>query len=299
MLACVAMVSSVLTQRGCSPMSDLAWNRYGKSRIRLVKVRRSQVPHELVDLTIDVQLEGAFDAVYIEGDNRPCLATDTMKNTVYAIARQDPIAHVEAFALRLADHFFAKPGVSGVRIAAMEQPWGRLSAGGQPHPHAFVQAGAEHWTTVVTRDGCGSEIVSGLANLVVLKTTDSAFAGFPRDEFTTLPDTEDRIMATSITASWVYGPGAGDFAARAQVRRALVETFAAHLSRSVQHTLYAMGGAALAACAGITAITLTLPNRHHLLVDLSPFGLDNPNEIFVSTDQPFGLIEATIRRSLG
>jgi len=277
-------------------MSELTSNRYGKSRIRLVKVRRSRDPHELVDLTLDVQLEGAFDAVYVDGDNGPCLATDTMKNTVYALARQDPIEHVEVFALRLADHFLAKPAVSRVRISAVEQPWGRLSSGGQPHPHAFVQAGAENWTTVVTRDAAGSEIVSGLANLVVLKTTDSAFGGFPRDEFTTLPDTDDRIMATSITAAWTYAPGTADFTARAQVRRALVETFAAHHSRSVQHTLYAMGEAALAASADVASITLTLPNRHHLLVDLGPFGLDNPNEIFVATDQPFGLIEATIRR---
>jgi urate oxidase len=280
-------------------MSELAWNRYGKSRIRLVKVRRSRDPHELVDLTIDVQLEGAFEAVYADGDNRPCLATDTMKNTVYAIARQDPIDHVETFALRVADHFLSKPAVSRVRISAVEQPWGRLSAAGQPHPHAFVQAGAEHWTCVVTRDKEAIEIVSGLANLVVMKTTDSGFSGFPRDEFTTLPDTEDRIMATSITAAWTYQAGAPDFGARARVRRALVETFAAHQSRSVQHTLYAMGEEALAACADVGSITLTLPNRHHLLVDLTPFGLDNPNEIFVATDQPFGLIEATIRRSPG
>jgi urate oxidase len=277
-------------------MSELTWNRYGKSRVRLVKVRRSRDPHELVDLTIDVQLEGAFEAVYVDGDNRSCLATDTMKNTVYAIARQDPIDHVEAFALRLADHFLGKPAVARVRISAVEQPWGRLSAGGHPHPHAFVQAGAEHWTSVVTRDAQGAEIVSGLENLVVLKTTDSAFAGFPRDAYTTLPETSDRILATSITAAWTYASGTTDFSARARVRRALVETFAAHASRSVQHTLYAMGEAALAACADVTAITLTLPNRHHLLVDLAPFGLDNPNEIFVATDQPFGVIEATLRR---
>jgi urate oxidase len=279
-------------------MSDLIWNRYGKSRIRLVKVRRSD-PHELVDLTIDVQLEGEFQAVYVDGDNGLCLATDTMKNTVYALARQDPIHDVETFAARLAEHFLARPAVTAARISAVEQPWGRLSSGGQPHPHAFVQAGAEHWTTVVTRDARGSEIVSGLANLVVLKTTDSAFSGFPRDEYTTLPDAADRIMATSITATWAYRPGTSDFSARAKVRRALVEAFASHLSRSVQHTLYAMGEAALSACAEVTAITLSLPNRHHLLVDLKPFGLDNPNEIFVATDQPFGLIEATIRRTQG
>jgi len=280
-------------------MSELSWNRYGKSRIRLVKVRRSRDPHELVDLTIDVQLEGAFETVFVDGDNGPCLATDTMKNTVYALARRHPIDHIETFASALADHFLAKPSVSRARIRIVEQPWGRLSSGGQPHPHAFVQAGAEHWTAVVTRDADGTGIVSGLENLVVLKTTDSGFAGFPRDEYTTLPDTADRIMATSITAAWTYGSETSDFSARARVRRALVETFAAHVSRSVQHTLYAMGEAALAACAGVTAITLTLPNRHHLLVDLTPFGLDNPNEIFVATDQPYGLIEATIRRHGG
>jgi urate oxidase len=276
----------------------LSWNRYGKSRVRLVKVRRERNPHEIVDLTIDVQLEGAFDAVYVDGDNASCLATDTMKNAVYALARQDPIEHVEAFALRLAAHFAAKPAVARVRVGAVEHRWDRLSAGGQPHPHAFVQPGGEEWTAAVTRDDAGSRVVSGLTNLVVLKTTDSAFSGFPRDEFTTLPETDDRILATSMTATWSYRAGATNFAARDRVRQALVETFAAHKSRSVQHTLYAMGEAALAACDDLVDITLTLPNRHHLLVDLTPFGLDNPNEIFVATDQPFGLIEATIRRSL-
>jgi urate oxidase len=277
-------------------MPELSWNRYGKSRVRLVKVRRHAHVHDLVDLTIDVQLEGGFEPVYVDGDNTSCLATDTMKNTVYALARQDPIDQVEHFALRLADHFLAKPPVTRARITAVEHRWHRLAAGGRPHGHAFVQPGGEQWTSVVTRDRAGAEIVSGLTNLVVLKTTDSAFAGFPRDEYTTLPDADDRIMATSITATWRYRAGVADFAARDQVRAAVVETFATHQSRSVQHTLYAMGQAALAACADVDAITLTLPNRHHLLVDLKPFGLDNPNEIFVATDQPFGLIEATITR---
>jgi len=275
----------------------LAWNRYGKSRVRLVKLRRARDPHEIVDLTIDVQLEGAFDAVYVDGDNASCHATDTMKNTVYALARQDPIAHVESFALRLADHFAAKPEVTRTRISAIEHRWDRLQAGGRPHPHAFVQPGGEQWTAVVTRDRARSEVVSGLTNLVVLKSTDSAFAGFPRDAYTTLPEASDRILATSVTASWRYRSPSADFAARDGIRAALVETFATHDSQSVQHTLYAMGEAALGACADLDEITLTLPNRHHLLVDLTPFGLDNPNEIFVATDQPFGLIEATIRRA--
>jgi urate oxidase len=275
----------------------LAWNRYGKSCVRLVKLRRSRDPHDIVDLTIDVQLEGGFDAVYADGNNASCHATDTMKNTVYAFARQDDLAHVEPFALRLAGHFLGKPPVSRVRISAIEHRWDRLSVGGRPHPHAFVQPGGEQWTAVITRDHERADVVAGLTNLVVLKTTDSSFAGFPRDEFTTLPETADRILATSVTATWRYATPSADFSARQRIRTALVETFAAHDSRSVQHTLYAMGEAALAASGEVAEITLALPNRHHLLVDLKPFGLDNPNEIFVATEQPFGLIEATIRRS--
>jgi urate oxidase len=276
--------------------ATLSWNRYGKSRVRLVKVRRLADRHDLVDLTIDVQLEGAFDAVYVDHDNRGCLPTDTMKNTVYAFARRDPIDHVETFCLSLADHFGGKPHVSGVTISATEHRWDRLVTGGHPHPHAFVQPGAEAWTTVVSRDPDSCSVTSGLVNLVVLKTADSAFSGFPRDEFTTLPDTDDRVLATAVTAHWRYRPGYQDFAERDGIRSALLETFATHASESVQHTLYAMGEAALVRCAGISEITLSLPNRHHLLIDLRPFGLDNPNEVFVATDQPFGLIEATVRR---
>ena len=278
-------------------MSELAWNRYGKARVRLVKVRRQHDPHELVDLTIDVQLEGAFEPVYVSGDNHPCVATDTMKNTVYAFARSDDIAHVELFAEKLAGHFAKQPAVARVRISATEQPWQRVSVGGRPHPHAFVQAGGEQWTAVVTHDSEGIQIVSGVTNLVLLKTTDSAFAGFAGDRFTTLSETTDRILATAVTASWRYRPGMRDFSVRERIRQVLIDTFAAHISRSVQHTLYAMGDAALAACVDITDISLSMPNRHHLLVDLKPFGLDNPNEVFAATDQPYGLIEATVKRN--
>ena len=281
----------------------LGSNRYGKSRIRLVKVcRRSagsghEAPHDILDLTIDVQLEGDFDPVYTDGDNRTCLPTDTMKNTVYAFARRDALADIETFGTKLADHFAAKPGVTRARIFASQAPWNRISVAGRPHPHAFEQAGSEQWTATVTRDRDALDVASGVTNLVVLKTTESAFAGYPRDEYTTLPETRDRILATSITATWKYRRGAAVFTARERIRSALVETFAMHESESVQHTLYAMAEAALAVADEVADITLTLPNRHHLLVDLTPFGLDNPNEIFVATDQPFGLIEATVRRS--
>jgi urate oxidase len=282
-------------------MPTLSWSRYGKSRVRLVKVRRPaaagpDVPHAIVDLTIDIQLEGAFEPVYVHGDNAGCLPTDTMKNTVYVLARRDPIDDIETFGLRLADHFAGKPLVSRVRVAATEHRWERLSVGGTPHPHAFVQPGGEQWTATVIRDAGRTEVTSGLTNLVLLKTAGSAFAGFPRDELTTLADCEDRVMATSVTASWSYRQGTSGFSARDRIRTALVETFASHDSQSVQHTLYAMGEAALAVCGDLVEISLALPNRHHLLVDLKPFGLDNPNEVFVATDEPFGLIEATVRR---
>ena len=271
--------------------SELTWNRYGKSSVRLVKVRRATDPHEIVDLTVDVALEGAFDRVYTAGENSACLATDTMKNTVYAFARVEPLDHVEAFASKLSDYFSEQPGVSLARVQAAEHPWTRLGA------HAFERGGGEEWTTVATCDGGRLSVASGLRGLVVLKTTDSAFSGFHRDRYTTLPETRDRILATSITATWNYADGFDDFAKRDAVRTALVGTFAAHQSESVQQTLYAMGEAALAACDGVTEIQLSLPNRHHLLVDLAPFGLDNPNEIFVATDQPYGLIEARLTRA--
>jgi urate oxidase len=286
-------------------MSAIAWNRYGKAAIRLVKIERRAATDAIVDFTVDVQLEGAFEAVYA-GDNRSCLATDTMKNTVYALARQHRIDSAEAFAQRVADHFVGKPAVASARVQIVEKPWTAIDAGGQPNAHAFVQPGGEEWTaTVVRRADDGARrlqpsdqtvVTSGIRNLVVMKTAESAFSGFPRDEYTTLPETEDRILATSVTAEWTHRAGAADFASRHAIRRALLETFAGHRSRSVQHTLAAMGEAALAASPGIVDITLTLPNRHHLLVDLAPFGLDNPNEVFVATDAPYGLIEATIRR---
>src|SRR4029077_19512327 len=221
--------------------TNLSWNRYGKSSVRLVKVRRGADSHDLIDLTLDIALEGAFERVYLAGDNSSCLATDTMKNTVYAFARRDPIDHVESFVSRLTAHFASKPGVSLVSVEAAEHPWTRLTVDGRPHPHAFARAGDEVWTTVVTRDAGGMAIASGLRGLVVLKTADSAFAGFPRDEYTTLPDTRDRILATSITATWRYAPSFSDSARQCPARASGLETCASPRSESVQQTLYAMG----------------------------------------------------------
>jgi urate oxidase len=275
---------------------ELTWNRYGKSSVRLLKVRRAAAVHEIVDLTLAVALEGAFEAVYTDGDNASCLSTDAMKNTVYAFARQDPIAHVEAFASRLAGHFALTPGVTRVRIDAVEHPWTRLTVGTQPHPHAFARAGSEEWSTAVTLSDGTASVESGLRGLVVLKTAGSAFSGFLRDQYTTLPETRDRLLGTSMTATWRYASGFADYGARDAIRGALVETFAVHKSESVQHTLHAMGDAALAVCNGVEEIAISLPNRHYLLADLQAFGLENPGEVFVPTDQPYGLIEARLSR---
>jgi urate oxidase len=272
-------------------MSRVAWNRYGKAAVRLMKVDRAAPSDVVTDLTIDVRLEGDFAAVY-DGDNSACIATDTMKNTVYAIARGAPIASVEAFASRIADHFVRQPPVRQVRVSAIEHIWTRIGG----HPHAFVQSSGERWTAAVERTPASTIVRAGIGNLIALKTAGSAFSGFPRDRFTTLPDTEDRLLATAISAEWIYAAGFDDYAARERVRDTLLDAFASHESRSVQHTLSAMGRAALDAVTGVVEITLTLPNRHHLLVDLKPFGLDNPNEVFVPTDAPYGVIEATIRR---
>jgi urate oxidase len=274
----------------------LGSNRYGKAETRLVRLTRGGDTHGLIDLNVCIALTGDLTATHLHGDNAGVLPTDTMKNTVYAFARNDDLAHVERFAERLATHFVEQPSVTRARISATEHPWQRVLVAGRPHPHAFLQPAGEQWTALVTCDGEGTHLSSGVTNLVLLKTTDSAFADFARDQFTTLAETTDRILATAVTASWRYRTGMRDFPVRDRIRQALIETFATHASRSVQHTLYAMAERALDVCAEVTEITMSLPNRHHLLVDLKPFGLDNPNEVFVATDQPYGLIEATVSR---
>jgi urate oxidase len=270
----------------------LGRNSYGKSGIRLVRVDRGAASHVVSDLTAAVRLEGDFEAAHVAGDNSGLVATDTMKNTVYALAKELPGREIEDFALALSDHFLRKyPQVSGSEVSIEERIWGRLG------DTSFEGSSQERRTARAVRS---REIVilrSGLKDLLVLKSAHSGFSGFARDRYTTLRETSDRLLATSLTAEWSHGPAGGPFAGRWEaVRRTLLDTFAAHDSASVQHTLYAMGEAALGAHAGLAEIRLTMPNRHHLLVDLSPFGLTNENEIFVATEEPFGLIEATLTR---
>jgi urate oxidase len=276
----------------------LAENAYGKQAVRLVTVRRHADRHEMKDVTVAVRFEGDFLAAYTDGDNQGVLPTDTMKNTVYALAAEHPFDDVEDFGLALSDHFLSRnPRATRVGIELTEHLWEPLQVGGAAHPHAFRQAGSERRTAEVTRDRQGARVLAGIEDLVVMKAAKSAFAGFPRDPYTTLKETSDRILATAVRATWRYSRPDVAFGRQWQeVRRVLLEAFAGHDSRSVQETLYAMGEAVLEAL-DVEEIHFAMPNKHHLPVDLTPFGLENRNEIFVATAEPYGLIEGTVRRA--
>ncbi len=273
-------------------------NSYGKSAIRLVQLRRSADRHEIHDLTVSVRLEGDFEAAHAAGNNKEIVPTDTMKNTVYAMARGRALDPIEAFGLDLTGHFLgAAPAASRVAVTLEEHAWEPLSVGDRPHPRAFLRSGSETRIAVVTRTRDSAQVEAGLEGLLVLKSGDSAFSGFRRDAYTTLRETRDRILATSVSARWKYSePDVSYRAAARGIRSTLLETFAEHQSESVQHTLWAMGEAVLARHAEVGEIRLTLPNKHHIAVDLTPFGLTNDNEIFVATEEPYGVIEATVTR---
>jgi urate oxidase len=271
---------------------------YGKSRVRLVQLTRRTGRHELCDLTIAIRFQGDYDESYTAGDNSAVLPTDTMKNTVYALAAAERIRDAESFGLKLARHFLDRnPRLERVRIDVTEHAWGRLASGDRESGHAFVRRGPETRTSTIEGDRQLMTVEAGVADLVILKSSDSAFAGFRRDEYTTLPETQDRIFATSLTATWRYRDldVSFDTVWRA-VHKTLLESFAEHHSASVQHTLHAMGQAVIDGVEDVASIHLVMPNKHHLPVDLARLGLENRNEIFVPTDEPHGLIEGTVVR---
>ncbi len=276
----------------------LAQNAYGKSQVRLTRVTRHADRHDLKELSVAVQLEGDFAAAYTTGDNRKVVATDSMKNTVYVLAKKLGVADIESFGSALGQHFLKEyPQVSRATIELSEHLWQRLAPGGVEHPHAFVGGGSEIRTCTATATRDSLTIESGLDGLLVLKTTDSAFVDFVRDGLTTLPDAADRIFATVVAAQWTHRADPPDWDAdHRAIRQALLDAFAGHKSLGVQHSLHAMGEAALAASPHLNEIRLTMPNKHRILVNLQPFGLDNANEVFVATDEPHGLISGTIRR---
>jgi urate oxidase len=274
-------------------------DNYGKSRVRLMKVARHGKHHELQNLTVKIAFEGDFTDVHTVGDNSLVLPTDTMKNTVYTLAREtSEIEEIEVFAQRLAKHFLANnQQVARVIIEISEHGWTRIAVGGTPHEHSFTKDGDEKRTTKVDAKRDITTIESGIENLIVLKTAKSGFVGFVKDLYTTLPETTDRILATSITANWQYShPETATRETWQNVRQTILEIFAGHDSLSVQHTLYAMGEAVLEKFSDIAEISLSLPNIHCLPIDFTRFGLENDNRIFVPTDEPHGLIEARLTR---
>lgn len=285
-------------------MAILRENHYGKSRVRLMKVtRHTGERHEVHEWSVGISLTGDFDTVFTEGDNTGITATDTMKNSVYSVARTSTAATLEAFAIELAGFFTSRnPRLTSARVTVEEKMWIRLKAAGaggmEQHGSSFIQRGPDVATTsVLSTPGAPPQVTSGIRGLVILKTAHSGFSGFDRDELTTLPETDDRLLGTEATIEWPYATTPRDYAeARKRVMDALLSAFAHHRSLSVQHTLFAMAEAALAAAPEIAEITLTMPNRHNLPANLAPFGQDNPNTIFIPTDEPHGHIHARVTR---
>jgi urate oxidase len=277
----------------------LAENKYGKSRVRLVQVKRRGDRHDFREWTVEILFIGNFESCFVEGDNRNILPTDTMKNTVYSLARESSQTCMEEFAEELSEFFLDNnTQLSASHVSISEKIWERVIVEGKPHPTTFVQSSAELQTAEISlaRNGASS-VWSGLDNLIIMKTAGSEFAGFLKDSLTTLPESTDRLLGTALRARWKYSALDVSFRTlRKSIRQILLSVFAGHASKSVQHTLYAMGQAVLEQIPEVEEIELNMPNRHCLLVDLARFGQENPNEIFVPVDEPHGYIEARIRR---
>ncbi|MFB7471847.1 factor-independent urate hydroxylase [Kitasatospora sp. NPDC056184] len=292
----------------------LGQNQYGKAENRIVRVRRDSARHEIKDLNVSVSLSGDLEDVHLTGSNANCLPTDTAKNTVYAFAKEHGIESAEAFGILLARHFVddtERGVIHRARIRIEEYAWERIRTadgsarvtGSEEAGHSFVRSGQEVRTSEIAYDGESVRVISGLKDLVVLNSTDSEFWGYLKDEYTTLQEAYDRILATQVTARWKYGFTGRDDEAQppwnrcyTQVRRHLLEAFAGTYSYSLQQTLHAMGTRVLDHRAEVDEVRLELPNKHHFLVDLEPFGLRNDNEVYYAADRMYGLIEGTVHR---
>jgi urate oxidase len=284
--------------------AKLSSNRYGKSRVRLMRVTRHDSHHDVDEWTVQILLSGDFDTEHTAGDFSKILATDTMKNTVYFVARESAADSMEAYALDLIDYILPRnPQVASAEVVIESTLWKRLSIDGQPFPTAFMRGSDERQTTRISKNKLGdTTIFSGLDRLTIMKTAQSGFVGYIKESLTTLPETTDRLFATALKAEWPYTPAAIEAGidfnkVRHHLRETLISTFAKHNSLSVQQTLFAMGEAALAHTDIISEVYMLMPNKHNLLVDLSRFGQTNPNHIFMPTNEPHGTIEATVTRA--
>ncbi len=281
--------------------TKLSFSRYGKSAVRVVKLIKHKTYHEFREVNVEVLILGDFDKAHKKGDNTSVLPTDTVKNTIFILAKDHLTGTIEEFGLHLAKYFMKKKQVEGVEITLEEQPWNRVKVSKGTRkvqdPYTYGKASQEKKTCFIEFGKKKKNIRSGISELFILKTTKSGFSDFFVDDYTTLKNTEDRIFCTCMETEWEYTSTKADFEKdRESIRQAMLDTFAAHDSLSVQHTLYAMGEAALKATKKISEIYISMPNKHNLLVNLAPFGLENNNEVFVGTDDPFGVIEGTITR---
>ena len=279
-------------------MAKLTGHRYGKARVRVMKILREGPVHTLKDLEVAAYLKGDFASSYTSGDNSKVVATDTIKNTINVFAEQHLGEEIERFGLILGEHFLTRyEQVREAEIQISERRWERLTVDGAPHPHSFAAGGEGRMFTRVTCNRSEKTIRSGVRNLVILKSTGSGFENYPKDEFTTLPETADRILASSFSATWTFKDQPDHYGrANDAILSAMLKVFANNYSPSAQTTLFQMGEAALAACAEISKLDLAMPNKHCLLINLAPFGLENKNEVFVPTDEPHGDIQATVMR---
>ncbi|PXX58182.1 urate oxidase [Nocardia tenerifensis] len=273
-------------------------NRYGKAETHVVGVTKNGGVHEIRDLNVSVALAGAMDEVHLTGDNGAVLTTDTQKNTVFAFAKEHGITSPEAFGLLLARHFVdSQPTIHHARVSIEEFAWERIVLDASDKQHSFVRSAQETRTARVHYDGEKAWVVAGLQGLVVLNSTGSEFHGYLKDKYTTLQEAYDRVLATEVNAEWRFigEPSDWDKTYR-EAKSALLEAFAETYSYSLQQTLYAMGERVLTTCPEIGEVRLSLPNKHHFVVDLSAFGLTNDNEVFYAADRPYGLIEGTVLR---
>jgi urate oxidase len=279
-------------------MIELGRNRYGKAAIHVVRVARDPAGHRVRDLVVAVALEGDFDAAHTDGDNSLVVATDTMKNTAFAFAKDHLDGAIDEYARALAEHFLQFEQVDRATVNVRGHDWRPIEVGGRPSPDAFVRGGEGIRIATASAARGATTMESGVEDLVAMKTTRSAFKGFPRDGYTTLKEADDRLMATKITAIWRYGSPDVEFDATFEaVRSTLLEVFADHDSPSVQTSIWIMARAILERHEAVEEVRMVLPNLHHWLVDLEPFGLTNDGEVYISTTEPHGLIEATVRRS--
>jgi urate oxidase len=276
----------------------LLLNRYGKGRVRVMRLHKDGDHHAVSELTVRAILEGDFAIAYTHADNSTSIATDTVKNVINIVAHENLALPTELFCKAVSDKFLdTYPQVRKVTVTARETKWARLSIAGKVHPHSFTLDGNGTPFAEVAADRNGFVVTSGINGVTFLKTTQSGWTNYVKDGFTTLPETRDRLCGTSMDASWKWTAKPEDYAAaNATLLAAMLEVFATTYSESVQDSLYRMGEAGLAAVPEIEEISMACPNKHYILMNLGAFGIENKNEVFLPTDEPHGQIECTVGR---